>query len=414
MEITIPPKGQRPKFDSGRREESEPAKGERKSSVIIEEVRVKNATLIIMPKTKGKTPLHFDISNVRLESAGKDVAMRYHATLTNPKPPGLINSEGHFGPWASGEPGETPLDGNYTFEKADLSVFKGIAGILNSTGSFEGTLESISARGQATVPDFRLKRAGNPVPLSTRFEVLVDGTNGDTILKPVIARLGSTDFTTSGGVIKHEIQRRRAISLDVSMPKGDMRDLLRLAMRGSPFMEGVIEMKTKLDIPPLSGKVKEKLLLDGQFEITNGKFLKSTIQDKLDSLSRRSQGQPKNEAIDEVISHMAGKFKLEDEVISFEQLSFSVPGSGIDLTGAYDMAKDDLDFHGTLRMQAKVSQTMTGWKRWALKPVDPFFAKNGAGTFLKIKVAGTAKEPKVGLDRGKKDDSETSADGKKH
>src|SRR5687768_9486357 len=137
MEITIPPKGQRPKFGSARRGDPEPDKSERKASVIIEEVRIKDATLIIMPKTKGKAPLRFDIGKVRLESAGRDVAMRYDATLTNPKPPGIINSQGHFGPWVAGEPGETPLDGEYTFEKADLSVFKGIAGILHSTGSFE-------------------------------------------------------------------------------------------------------------------------------------------------------------------------------------------------------------------------------------------------------------------------------------
>jgi len=47
-------------------------------------------------------------------------------------------------------------------------------------------------------------------------------------------------------------------------------------------------------------------------------------------------------------------------------------------------------------LQAKVSQTMTGWKHWLLKPVDPFFAKNGAGTFLKIKVVGSSKAPKFG------------------
>ena len=42
---------------------------------------------------------------------------------------------------------------------------------------------------------------------------------------------------------------------------------------------------------------------------------------------------------------------------------------------------------------------MTGWKHWLLKPVDPFFSKNGAGTFLKIKVVGNSKAPKFGLDR---------------
>ena len=52
------------------------------------------------------------------------------------------------------------------------------------------------------------------------------------------------------------------------------------------------------------------------------------------------------------------------------------------------MGADNLDFTGTVKLQAKVSQTMTGWKRVVLKPVDPFFAKNGAGTFVRISVAG--------------------------
>jgi hypothetical protein len=329
--------------------------------------------------------------------------MRYDATLTNAKPPGEIQSKGTFGPWQAAEPSDTPLSGGYVFSNADLSVFTGIAGILQSTGNFDGTLSAIHARGEATVPDFRLKNAGNRVPLRTKFEVLVDGTNGDTILKPVVARLGSTDFTTSGGVIKHEHDPRRTIQLDVSMPKGNLADLLRLAMKGPPFMEGQISLKTSIDIPPLFGKVREKLDLDGRFEVSSGKFLQSTIQDQIDGLSRRAQGQPKNEAIDEVVSGMKGRFKLDDEVVTFQSLSFVVPGATVRVAGNYDLGQDALDFRGTLALQARVSQTMTGWKRWALKPVDPFFAKQGAGTFLRIKIDGAAKEPKFGLDRGRKD-----------
>ena len=59
-----------------------------------------------------------------------------------------------------------------------------------------------------------------------------------------------------------------------------------------------------------------------------------------------------------------------------------------------------LDFHGTLRLEATVSQTMTGWKRWVLKPVDPFFSKEGSGTLLRIQVVGSSKEPKFGRERG--------------
>jgi hypothetical protein len=238
------------------------------------------------------------------------------------------------------------------------------------------------------------------VPLTTTFEVLVDGTNGNTELKPVVATLGSTHFTTSGTVIKHDGDQRKTISLDVSMPAGNVRDVLRLAMKGSPFMEGKLALATKIGIPPLTGKVKEKLVLDGTFEITGGKFLRSNIQSKIDGLSRRGQGEPKNEEIDQAVHRLSGDFNLADEIITFRTLAFAIPGAAINIGGNYDIGADQLDFQGALMLDAKVSQTVTGWKRWVLKPVDPFFAKRGAGTFLHIKVQGSSKNAKFGLNRG--------------
>ncbi len=44
---------------------------------------------------------------------------------------------------------------------------------------------------------------------------------------------------------------------------------------------------------------------------------------------------------------------------------------------------------------------MSGFKSWLLKPFDPLFRKNGAGTRLVIRVEGTQDQPKVGLDVGK-------------
>jgi hypothetical protein len=398
MEINIPPKGERPSLSTEQEQEEDEAAED--TGVIFDEVIIKDSRLTILPRDRQRAALQFALHNIRLESAGKNVAMKYRASLTNPKPPGEILSTGTFGPWAADEPGNSSLAGDYTFNNANLGVFAGIAGILDSKGQFKGTLDSITAQGEATVPDFRLKRSGNIVPLKTKFEVEVDGTNGNTILKPVIGTLGTTSFTTSGAVIKHEADTRRTISLDVDMPKGNLPDLLTLAMKGETFMEGRIALKTRIDIPPLSGKVKEKLILDGKFDITQGKFLKSTIQDQIDMLSRRGQGQPQNMAIDEVVLAMGGRFHMEDQEITFESLSFAVPGSGIDLAGKYDLHEDQLDFHGTLKLNATVSQTMTGWKRWLLKPVDPFFSKQGAGTFLHIQVVGTSKAPKFGRDKG--------------
>ena len=407
MEINIPPKGERPEFGDEDTQDDDAMK----TDVILDEVVINDSMLTILPRN-GKKPLEFVLHYIRLESAGKNVPMKYNASLTNARPPGEILSKGTFGPWAAGEPGDSPLTGDYIFDKADLGVFTGISGILHSTGQFEGSLDTITAKGEATVPDFRLKRAGNVVPLKTKFEVLVDGTNGNTVLKPVVGVLGKTVFTTSGAVIKQDGDAHRTISLDVDMPKGDIRDLLTLAMKGETFMEGQIALKTKIDIPPLSGKVKDKLMLDGQFDITKGKFLRSTIQDQIDTLSRRGQGQPKNMEIDEVVLAMAGRFKMGDEKITFDSLSFAVPGSGIDLKGSYDLDSDNLDFHGTLKLDAKVSQTMVGWKRWVLKPVDPFFSKGGAGTLLHIQVVGSSKAPKFGRDKGPNDDKKDKKDKK--
>ena len=401
MHINVPPKGQRPELAS---DAAEPQAGSAEaiaatSDIRFEKVVITNAALTILPKEQKKFPLRFDIHQVTLSYTGRNAPMKYDAALTNAKPRGEIESTGTFGPWVADEPGDSSLAGSYTFKNADLGVFRGIGGTLESEGQFKGSLSSVDVQGEASVPDFRLTQSGNRIRLQTRFEVRVDGTNGDTILKPVNGAIGSTSFSTSGGIIRHEADLQRTISLNVSMPSGNIRDLLALAMKGRPFMEGKVALKTKIDIPPLTGRVREKLLLDGQFELSQARFLTNTVQNQIDTLSRRGRGQPGNEDIKGVVSAMAGKFNLANELITFRTLSFAVPGSGVDLAGTYDLDQDTLDFHGTLKLQAKVSETMTGWKRWVLKPVDPFFSKQGAGTLLRIQIVGTSKDPQFGRDR---------------
>jgi hypothetical protein len=45
----------------------------------------------------------------------------------------------------------------------------------------------------------------------------------------------------------------------------------------------------------------------------------------------------------------------------------------------------------------------TWWKSWLLKPVDPFFKKNGAGAQISVKITGTNGTPKFGFDLHHKD-----------
>jgi len=396
MTIALPPKSQ-----NAEKTKSQPSKAKSAASnVVIDAVDISRARLLILPNRTDAQPLDFALESIQLTSAGVGRRLEYQASMTNPRPPGQIRSRGTFGPWNAESPGDTPLEGDYDFSNADLGVFPAIAGRLHSVGHFVGNLSAVRARGEATVPDFRLKSSGNRVPLKAEYDVIVDGMNGNTILQPVHARLQNTEFETSGGIIKHEGARRRAIDLKVTMNSGHIEDLLLLAVRGKPFMSGMIRMDAQISVPPLAGTVKEDLFLAGTFNIARGEFLKDAIQDKIDELSRRGQGRPSDQSVDNVFSSMTGNFRLKDQVLKFTRLSFEVPGAAVGLHGDYQMAQDTLDFHGNLKLQAKVSQTVAGWKHWLAKPLDRFFEKNGAGTFLRIQVVGNTSKPEFGLDHG--------------
>ncbi len=97
-------------------------------------------------------------------------------------------------------------------------------------------------------------------------------------------------------------------------------------------------------------------------------------------------------------------------MITFEGLAFSVPGAQINLDGTYTLDGEDLDLHGQIAMQAKLSQMTHGVKSFFLKAVDPFFSKNGHGTVLPIKITGNVKHPSYGLDfHHKKDKADSTA-----
>jgi hypothetical protein len=400
MEITMPPKGERPPVKLGG---GSPSPEPPKPRVLIDEIIADGSKLTIWPKDPTKQPLEFELRKLKLESAGPGVPMKFTTTMTNAKPPGLIESQGTFGPWDTETPSATPATGDYRFHGADLGVFKGIAGTLESEGSYKGPLNVLTVDGWARVPDFRLSQVGQAVPLSTKFHAIVDGTNGNTLLQPVEATLGTTVFTCRGGVVRNKEEIGKTVALDVTLVRGNIADLLRLAMKGDkPFLRGGVALKMKFTLPPGKGPIESRLNIAGTFALKDARFTNATIQDKLDDLSQRSQGQPGNEEIDEVPTNLGGAFALKAGVMDFPKLQFAIPGAQVDLKGRYTFEGEQLDFRGTARTEARLSQMMkTRWKRWVLKPVDPFFAKDGAGTRIAIRIGGTRANPEFGRDREK-------------
>jgi hypothetical protein len=366
---------------------------------VITEVVADGTVLNVFPRRPDKPPHTFNISKLSLHSAGIGRAMSFRATLTNPTPPGLIDSTGKFGPWQAGDPGRTPVSGTYTFRHADLSVFRGIGGTLSSEGKYEGVLDRIEVAGETDTPDFTVAISGNPVDLKAEFIAIVDGRDGDTLLQPVTAHFLSTTLVCKGGVIGKKGVPGKTVSLDVTTSGGRLEDLIRISAKGEkPPVVGDVSLHTKFVVPPGNQAVEEKLRLDGEFQVRQARFTMPEVQQKVEALSRRAQG-VKNAPEDETTaSDFRGRFTLRNAVMTFSKLTFSVPGALVGLQGSYGLKSEQLDFHGTLRLQAKVSQTTTGIKSFLLKAVDPLFEKKGAGTVLPLNITGTREHPSFKVD----------------
>ena len=376
------------------------AQAQKLQHVVIERFEAPDTVITLIPKRAGKQPKVFTVHHLTMDSLGINETIPYIATLTNPVPKGEIETSGTFGPWNVAHPASTPVTGKYTFANANLDTIEGLAGVLSSIGEFGGPLNRIEIHGTTDTPKFQVDAGGLPVPLKTRFTAIVDGSDGDTYLNQVDATFLNTSMTAKGAVIGLEGVHGRQIEVDVDMQNGRIEDLLRLAVNSEkPILLGAARLQAKLVIPPEKKKVIDKLQLRGQFVLSKATFTDSTVQNKLIGLSRRGQGMDQDEEIGEVLSNLKGTFAVEHAAATFSSLTFSVPGAAVELAGRYGLRDEQIDFRGRLKMQAPLSEVAGGGvKGFFLKAFDPFFRKPGAGMVLPIKIAGTRKAPKFGLD----------------
>jgi AsmA-like C-terminal region len=400
LAINIPPK-------SFREQGAHNSKRKAKIKIVVDELVFEDSQLVIGTDKPNKDPKVFVLKQIKLHNLGPDAPSSYEASLTNAVPKGEIEASGTFGPWNTETPGDSSVTGKYTFKQADLATIKGIGGMLHSVGDFTGQLDRIEVNGTADVPNFSLDTANRPVPLETRFSAIVDGTTGDTYLQPVKAKLGESEFTCNGEIVNVK-GKGHTIDLDIDVPAGRIQDFLQLAVKTQPVvMTGVLAMKTKLHIRPGKESVTQKLgLRNGTFALTQMHFTNPDLQDKVDMLSLRARGDPKDAkpGAKDVISRMTGKFEMGDGKLNLQDLNYAMPGATVRLAGIYTLDGKKFDFSGKVRTDAKLSQMVSSWwKSWGLKVVDPFFHKNGAGAEIPVKVTGTNTSPKFGLDIGHKD-----------
>jgi len=418
LRVQIPPWGVNPGSPTSPPSES--------TNVRVGEIVADGAVLEI-GRSDDTPPLKFEMHSLTVRSFAHDSEWSYQVSMKNAEPPGEIISKGKFGPLNLEDLETTPLSGKYRFQQADLSVFEGIAGMLSSTGDFEGKLGEVAVHGTLDIPDFEVVRSKHNVHVISRFNASVNGTNGDVFLKQVETSFLQTSIAASGSVASKAGQDGKTTSLDVEVNNGRIQDLLVLlaATKHAP-MNGATSFKTHVMILPLGRPFLKELVMRGDFGLNQAGFRKPSRQEQVDELSQRARGEKKGEDKgkdqskeqdkdqskndsnakadpaggdpENIVMNLRGHLELRDGVAKFSELTFDVPGASARMNGTYNLENEQIDFHGTLKTEAELSQDTTGIKSALLKPLNPLFKRKKAGADIPVKMTGTYHDPKFGFD----------------
>jgi len=389
--------GLRVNIGPGGKAEAAPAantgqKAGKQNHVEIGEIRADGAVIEVASRDPEKKPLVLQLHQARLRAFALDRSAAFQIAVELSKPAALVESSGHVGPLKTGSPAEIPLTGSYRLTKGDLAVFSAIAGAFTSQGKYNGTLGQLTVDGAADSPDFQSKKNHHRVHLSARFHAVVNGLTGDIALPAVEAHFRNTTLLAHGDISG---KQGKTVTLTFTPKAARIEDLMLLFIRRdeSPI-NGPIRFEAKVLLPPEKRRFAEKVRLDGDFDITDAHF-KPKTQANVNKLSERTQGDTRDEDIQQVTSRLQGHVELRDGIAHLSNTTFSLPGGTAKLHGTYSVMQDHrVDIHGSLRMDAKLSQATKGAKSFFARFLNPFYKKKDGETQVPVAITGNNKHPK--------------------
>ncbi|HEY2015405.1 MAG TPA: AsmA-like C-terminal region-containing protein [Bryobacteraceae bacterium] len=397
MHMQIPPKG-----PHGENAGVALNTGSGGKALSISKIVADGTLLEFLPAETGKKPYQLRVDGLVITGVGSGQPMSYKAKLTNTEPPGVIQSQGKFGPWYPEDPGRTAVSGVFTYQDVNLGVFGGISGTLQAKGKFEGPLRRIQAEGTTEVPGFRVSGSGNTVGLTVGFHAIVNGTNGDTYLDPADAHFLRTTVETQAAIEGHAGDQGKTATLVLSVPNGRVEDLLRLFVEDKTApMTGAVSLEAKAVWPPGPSKFVEKIRLDIDFGIGRGRFTNSNTQGSIDNLSKSGQGESRKQEKEDprtMLADLRGHVALRNGIARFSNVSFAVPQASAVVHGTYNLLNNRVELHGVLYTQGSISDATSGFKAVVAKLITPFLKKKHDVKIVPFKITGTMADATVSLD----------------
>ena len=367
------------------------------SKIVVDELLANGTGVEFISADRHSSALVFDVHEALLHHVRWGKPIEYRLKFHNPNPPGEISVEGNFGPWADGHPQDTPMSGNYNFTNADLSVYGGIAGVLSSTGKFDGAFKHINVSGVTETPDFVVSSGGHKHRLVTHFDGYVDATQGNTFLSRVECRLDRTTVIARGSIASSTNEKDKVADLHFAARHGHIEDILGpfVSAPRSP-MSGDLLFAAHAQLAHGNQPFLESVKLQATFGIDDGSFKPETQRD-VDALSAGARGENKEDP-ETVLTDLKGTVDLSGGIAHFSELEFGVPGAKAQLHGTYNIVNHRVNLHGEMKVDTKISKTSSGAKSLLLRIMDPLFRKKRKGEIVPVHILGTYEKPEFGLD----------------
>ena len=359
---------------------------------VVEQLDLQNATLDLLRVGGGRYT--FPIHHLLISNLHQGETISYSVDMQNAQPSGRIQAHGSFGPLLAGKLEATPVTRDFTVTGINLSEIQGLYGTLSAAGHFQGRLGEIEGSAQSSTPDFSVA-GGRHTLVEGAMSCAVNGLNGDITLHAVDVHTGGSVVHAQGNIAGSP----KVTSVDLFVEQGRVEDLLRPFMTSETPVTGPVLLRGHAN---LAGNTRasffERLTMDGAFTVPGERFTDRATEGNLTAFSQRAQGikTESDGAQPAVLPNVAATVSVRDGMAHMSPLMVHMPGAAVRLKGAFDLQNQKVRLTGDLRMQSDVSHVTTGFKAILLKPLAPFFKKDGAGAVVPIAITGTPHHYKVG------------------
>jgi hypothetical protein len=346
-------------------------------------------------------PLRITVNRLTMRNINSNTALAYSVQLQNSEPPGVITSEGSFGPYNPNDLGHVPVRGSFRYENVNLGFFQALAGTLSAHGQFDGNLSRIVTKGVADVSDFRLTDTSHRRRVVANYEADVNVINGNVDLVGVSADFDRTNLFVKGSITGVKGRPGKDLSFDISSGGARVEDILDLFIAGKQApLTGRAAGRLHVVVPAERSSFLTALTATGSFGIMDGKFVDEETERGLTNLSETAT-KPKSKATEDtpmVLSNLKGQVKAQDGLAHLDRVEFEMPGAHASLDGSFNLLNHTTEMYGVLTTKGDVSSTETGLRSFLLKALTPFLKRENHAKVVPFKIAGPYGNLRISVD----------------